>query len=448
MRLRIFFQFSLYLVLSSTFLMVYGQKDYSNNPNYGADIASRTACAHNLSTVAEFMKVNLPDDALPAWRNVFENCPASSKNIYIHGVKIFQGRIEKTKDPVLQSAYFDTLMLIYDLRIQYFGEEGQVLGRKGKDILRYNSQDYEKAYETLKLSMEKSGIDVDPGVSVGLIETGVLMFKAGKITADELLNNYLSVSELTEKQFNNGGRPEVTEQVYTRINAALIKAELTNCNEIEEAFRSKIISDDADTRILNLIADLIIRSGCENTDFFGVVNEKLFKSEPTADRAYALAWHKIKKEKFEAAISFLTKAIEIETDPEKQAHYYYQMALLCNTKMNLQQDAVTYAGKALILQPSWGEPYFVIANAYILGSKDCFDEAFGKSTVYWIAVDKCIKAKSVDPKVEEKANGLIADYSRFFPNNEEVFFRSLPEGSDYTVGCWINERTTVRSRKK
>jgi tetratricopeptide (TPR) repeat protein len=435
------------VLISLNIITVSGQKDPSLNPKYGPDSASRVACANDLSTFVEYMKVNLPEDALPAWRNVFENCPASSKNIYINGVKIFQDKIEKTKNSELQSAYFDTLMLIYDKRIQYFGEEGLVLGRKGKDMLRYKSQDYEKAYSTLKQSMELSGKDTDPGVSVGLIETGVLMYKAGKISEKEFLDGYISISEISEQQLKNGGKPELIEQLFTRINAVVLKTGIANCQEIESAFKDRVISNSAGTTMLSLISDLLIASGCENADFFGEVNEKLIALEPTSDRAYALAWFYIKKEKFEVAISNLKNAIEIETDAEKNAHYYYQMALICNTKMNLQQDAVGYALKAINLLPAWGEPYLVIASAYILGSKDCFEGAFERSCVYWVAVDKCIKAKSLDTKLEEKANSLISEYSRFFPNNEEVFFRSLQEGNNYTVGCWINENTTVRVRK-
>jgi hypothetical protein len=139
MRLRIIIRAILFLNLGFYCLTLSGQKDPTQNPNYDPDSLSRVSCANDLSTLAEYMKINLSDFALPSWRNVFYNCPASSKNIYIYGAKIFQEKIEKAQDTDIQSAYFDTLMLIYDRRIQYFGEEGPVLGRKGKDMLRYRS---------------------------------------------------------------------------------------------------------------------------------------------------------------------------------------------------------------------------------------------------------------------------------------------------------------------
>ncbi len=440
-----------FFTLVNLFLLVFAiasaQRDPHNNPDYGVDSVSRISCANDLSTMSEFMKINLPDYALPSWRNVFENCPASSKNIYINGVKIFQYKIENAKDPALQSAYVDTLLLIYDKRIQYFGEEGYVLGRKGKDILRYRSQDYAKAYEALKQSFDASGLEVDPGVSVGMFETCVLLYKDGVIPAQELLGNYLAISNNTDKQLENGGRANVAEMVNTRINAALGKAGLNDCNDLEAAFRGKIDANSQDPAFLNLVAGLLQKSDCINTDFYGLVNEKLFEIEPKPDLAYTIAWYNIRKEKFALAISYLSKAIEIETDADKKSHYYYQMAILCNTRMNLQEDAVRYAEKAIDFLPAWGDPYFVIANAYIQSGKDCFEGAFERSAVYWVATDMCLKAKSVDNSVTEKANGYIADYARFYPNNEEAFFRSLQDGSPYNVACWINKQTTVRVKK-
>ena len=116
---------------------------------------------------------------LPAWRNVFNNCPASSKNIYISGVKIFRKKIEESRDPEMKSAYYDTLMMNYDLRIKYFGEEGYVLGRKGIDIIRYNEKAFDKAYEAFLKSTAISGLKQIRVIFYGLVQTGVVMMKIG-----------------------------------------------------------------------------------------------------------------------------------------------------------------------------------------------------------------------------------------------------------------------------
>ncbi|MFW6327855.1 MAG: hypothetical protein ACOC2F_06030, partial [Bacteroidota bacterium] len=67
-----------------------------------------------------------------------------------------------------------------------------------------------------------------------------------------------------------------------------------------------------------------------------------------------------------------------------------------------------------------------------------------KSAVYWAAVDKYIKAQNVDPSMAEEANQRISQYSRYFPDKEDAFFYDYTVGKSYTVGCWINETTSVR----
>ena len=108
----------------SGFSALLGQNgaDIYNNPDYGADSAARMNCANHLSTMSEFMKINLYSYALSSWKVVFDECPASSKNIYLYGVKIYREFWSKAKDPERKKQIVDTLMMVYDSRIEYFGQ--------------------------------------------------------------------------------------------------------------------------------------------------------------------------------------------------------------------------------------------------------------------------------------------------------------------------------------
>ncbi len=55
------------------------------------------------------------------------------------------------------------------------------------------------------------------------------------------------------------------------------------------------------------------------------------------------------------------------------------------------------------------------------------------------------KAKSVDESVSKVANDRIAAYSKYFPTKSIAFFRDFKDGDTYTLGCWINRSTTVRT---
>ena len=62
-----------------------------------------------------------------------------------------------------------------------------------------------------------------------------------------------------------------------------------------------------------------------------------------------------------------------------------------------------------------------------------------------MAVDYFTKALS-DVETSERAKKNINTYSKYFPTKEECFFNgSLQTGDTYTVECWLNTRTTVRT---
>ena len=117
------------------------------------------------------------------------------------------------------------------------------------------------------------------------------------------------------------------------------------------------------------------------------------------------------------------------------------------SKFNNLDGARSQALNAIEKMPSWGAPYILIGNLYASSSNVCGDNEFEKTTVFWAAVDKFQQAISVDPEVNGEGTELVQKYSRYFPNVEDAFFNGLEEGQNYNVGCWINENTTVRTRR-
>jgi len=99
---------------------------------------------------------------------------------------------------------------------------------------------------------------------------------------------------------------------------------------------------------------------------------------------------------------------------------------------------------AIQCNPNNGEAYILIGQAYAAYAPNYGEDAFDHASVYWAAVDKFQKAKSVDPNVADKAQELISTYTPHFPSKEEAFFRSVTDGGKVQIGDWINETTTAR----
>jgi tetratricopeptide (TPR) repeat protein len=417
------------------------------DPKYGPDSLSRMECANNLSTMSEFMKINLYDYALASWKSVFDKCPASSKNIYLYGVRIYRELINKENNPSRQQELIDTLLLIYDRRIENFGQEGMVLGRKGLDLLKYRQNNIEQAHDCLERSVKLSKKNSEDAVLVTYMQTTVVLFKTDKLSAQNVIDNYLEIADILDAKIKSGGSDkDQATAALGNVDVIFSESGAGNCEDLINIFTSKFEQSPNDLDLLKKITTLLAKRNCEDSDLFAHTSENLYELEPSAGAAYNLSKLFIKREDYEKAVLYLNKAIELVENDEEKATYFYQLALIEFTQLEQYSKAREHALQAADLKPNWGDPYILIGNLYASSSKSCGENEFEQAAVFWAAVDKYVKAKSVDESKTEEANELINRYMQYFPNVEDAFFYGFQEGQDYTVGCWINEKTKVRTR--
>jgi len=419
-----------------------------DNPKYGADSISRMECANNLSTMSEFMKINLLSFAMASWQKVFEDCPESSKNIYIYGVRIYRDRLAKLTDPETKALALDTLMLIYDKRAEYFGQEGLVMGRKGLDLFKYDRSKVQETYDLLKKSVEISKVSAEPAVMLTLMNLSNALLNKGAIEGRELIDNYLLTTDILNKRIQAGGKyKSQAEQAMQSIEAIFANSGAADCEALVEIFTPKFEETPKDLELLKKITSLLVGQNCEDTELFARASENLYQIEPSSQAAYNLSKLFYKKEDIDKAAEYYEEAISREEDLILKAKYQYELGLISFSKYDDYNKARTLARNAIDNNPEWGEPYILIGNLYASSSSRCGENEFEKTTIFWVAVDKFIKAKSVDPEVSTEATELINKYTQYFPNAEDAFFYGLENGQPYSVGCWINENTTVRTRQ-
>jgi tetratricopeptide (TPR) repeat protein len=428
-------------------LAAWAQPDIQDNPKYGPDSASRMNCANNLSTMSEFMKINLLDHAFPSWKIVFNECPASSKNIYLYGVKIYRKRVSELQDPLLKTNALDTLMLIYDRRIEHFGQKAMVLGRKGLDLLRYDNSQVQRAYDYLKESADLGKGKTEDAVLLALMQTSSILYKNNELDGRVLIDNYLFSTDLLNARVKEGKHQDWAETALQNIEALFANSGAADCETLIEIFTPKFEATPQDPEFLRRLTGLLSGQGCEDTELFANAAENLYNIAPSSLAAYNLAKLFFKNEEFDKSVEYYQKAINGDAPPEEQAEYNYELGLILFSKYDDLSKARSHARQAIQKKPGWGAPYILIGNLYASSSDNCGDNEFEKTTVFWAAVDKFQQAKSVDPEVTDEANDLISKYSAYFPNVEDAFFYGFENGQSYTVGCWINENTTVRTRQ-
>ena len=417
---------------------------------FGAD---SVLCIENRSIYVQNFKSKHYSDALKPWRWAWKNCPEANENTFRHGPKIIKARMKVDKSN--KAAYIDTLMMIFDQRIQYFGKEGYVLGLKGYELIGLDKSRGEESLGYLKQSLDLEGNNASVQAVYGYMKAMVNLQKSGVKNEADVLDAYTLVSEIIDYNIVNKSKAsnnfikyfEKVEDLFTPY---------ANCEDLIELFSKKFDPLMEDINALKRFTDLLAKNKCADSDLFFNTSSRLYELEPSASSADKMAKMSIAKRRPTAALEFAKQAIELEEDPNQKAIYYLGLADAYRNKGSYA-SARNAVNSALELRRGWGEAYMNLGYIYVAGAKKC-GTGFEQKTVYWIAVDAFKKALP-DKDTKKRAETSINTYERYFPTTPLCFEYSpvynkrhgLPDehvitvGERYNLECWINKSTTVRT---
>lgn len=413
-----------------------------DEPKYGKDSVT---CVRNLSIYREFFRQKNYNDALEPWRWVFNNCPISSQNMYLDGAVLFKELFNAEKNPEKKEKFVDTLMLVYDQRIKTFGREGFVLGRKGVDLYNMSPSRFEEAYKTLgkSISLEKNSSKAD--VLTVFFQSSIKLSEDVKYGKSIIIDAYVTVSDIIDYNLKNNLKDSIFFNP-TKANIELMFAPLATCPDLITIYTKKFEESPTDKELLVNISTMLNKYNCVEEELFFKATESLHKIEPTANSAYLMGKMLLTRKQFSKAAEYLQESVKLfkEDDVDKKADALLQLAEIYYKNLSQLVRARTYAQQALELRPNDGRPLILIGDMYASSAASCGENELEKKVAYWAAVDKYVRAKSIDNSLESAASQRISTWSQYFPNDELVFFYNLQKGQSYTVGCWINETTTVR----
>jgi tetratricopeptide (TPR) repeat protein len=451
------------IIFAATFTLIFagipsitsfGQDDNTGGAGkYGSDSLT---CITNISLYREFFKQWKPSDyksetvrdVIPPWRWVFLNCPKGTQNTYIDGVRIMAYQIESATDPVLRNNYIDTLMMVYDQRIVYFGKEGYVLGRKGVDLCNYRPQDVEQIYNYLKKSVELEGDNTAGPVLNYYMNAAVNLAKSGKSDSTIIFDTYDIATQIIDNNLkkNEGNEEEKQNWLTIQSNVELILEPFATCPDLIKIYSKKFNENPNDVELLKKISNLLEVKKCQNEPFYFETTKRLYELDPEPESAYLIGKMLLNEGKYSEAIEYLKEAEKMNDTVTSQKSFMY--IAKAYHALNNFPAARTYALKAAALDPKDGDPYLLIGDLYAESAKDCGDNDLTSRVAYWVAVDKYYRAKQIEPELAPEADKLISTYSAYFPAGSTIFFYTLKEGDTYRVECWINEDTKIRASKQ
>lgn len=377
---------------------------------------------------------------------LIEKRPDASVNTFIRGCTIYKNKIARAKSVAEKNIYIDSLVLMYDLRNQYFGNNAKqgtpyILDRKAREILTYKPSDRPAIRKAFCEAIEAGGDNTDPETLVAYFSNLCDDYKnTDEVMPEVLIAEYDRLSPFFVKN------PDASEY-RNQFDAAFGLSGAASCENLEKLFRAKLAAAPENPEVLAQAVGLMSRAKCDSEYYF-TLTEKYYQVKPSSETAMFLAQAFQNKGDHPKAIKYLNEALAVEKDPAERQKLFVRIALV-DLVANDISGATSAARQAIELNPSDGIAYFVLAQCYGISASSC--GGFAGQAAFWAAYDTMSKAVELLPSTSEylsTAKSSMGAFRSRFPTSEECFFSEVAVGSRYTVNCGTASgiSTTVRTR--
>ena len=384
-------------------------------------------------------------------QQLIERCPSASENIYANGIKLYKMKINRAKSLAEKNVYVDSLLLLYDIRLEYFGShpkrgKAYILDRKAREHLTYRESDREgirKDFEVaIAAQVETEGV-ASPELVAIYFKNLCDDYSNDIVDAMTIVNAY----EANVKHFENidASQAEFKNQFETCFGAS----GAASCENLQKIFEPKLTANPNDESLLSNAFILMSKANC-TSDFFLSIGERYYAMKPESSVAMMLAQVFQNKNDYAKANQYLREALAKETDIEAREKLLIRIGLL---EMSLKKyaEAVKSFNAALNVDSDDddGLALFFLAQCFVAGANGC-GSSLARQATYWVAYDYISKAipllEVTDPKLAQQARSLAGSYRGAFPSAEECFFAELNNGAGYTVGCGLAKGISTRVR--
>ena len=426
----------------------------------GASSAIAQECNANSSISHEAVRAGNFKDAYVPCMAVLKECPTLKYYTYTDAKKILRALMTEIKDRnnADYQKYFTELMGVFDLQIQYLPQLNQklkasqqvpayeLLGDKAVDYLQYApSAKLDEAYAWLKES-----VDAGKGASKGATLNAFLDISTKKVQADkshtgQYFQDYMDATKYIEEAIANETKPNTKsylEALKENFTPIFVSSGVADCESLQAIYGPQVEENKTDSVVLQKALNVLKLMRCTDSEAYYAASDYMYRIKPTADAAIGVGYMYIKKEQYEKAMPYIDEALAMETDNAKKAEMAYLAAASLSGAKKYSQ-ARKYCYDALKYNENFGNAYILLANLYAASPNWSNEGALNRCT-YFVCIDKLQRAKNVDPSVAEKANELIATYSRYTPEAKDLFMLGYKPGDRVTVGGWIGESTTIR----
>jgi hypothetical protein len=408
------------------------------------------------------LKAKEMDRALETWRQVYAVSPAADgrrPTVYTDGVAFYNYLIEQNPDK--RQAYGDTILNLYQQARECYQSDGYMAAMQAFDSY-YTYPGLatdDQIYQLFRESIETDGPEKLQYFVINPMSRLVVdQHQAGKIDDAEAKEIARALMTRLEKGLAEckGQRCEAWQAIEAYAPSSLQYFETVkgfyDCQYYVDNYYSAFQENPQDCDAISTAYSRLAWGGCgEDSPEYQAVKtayQENCRVVATGGTGSTLkqAYDALKDGNAREAVNLFERAAEETDDLERKGRYYLTAAKVYYGNLRNFGKAREMARKSIAADGSSGEPYMLIGTLYASSGPLCGPgTGFDSQVVTWPAIDKWQQAKRVDPSVTAEANRLINRYTQYMPSKSDIFQRGIEEGSTYTVGCWIQESTRVRT---
>jgi hypothetical protein len=402
-------------------------------------------------------------DALAIWKIAYQLAPGSNGKVVGHfgdGITIYSELAKATSDAELKARYIDTIKQINTKFEQCFTVDATQMSRRAFDYY-YNLGDIipeQEQWNTFTKAIEMSNgklvyFIINPFTKLlyDRAVEGKVSIEEGRKYANLLLKN-IDEGSKNCKGADCESWDIIKSYAPDRLEALEGIDDFYDCKYYSDKYYGQFKMYPDSCEIIVTAYARMLRGKCDANDprLIEVKAARTAKCTPAVPVATAgplkQAFDAYGDGKYKEAVALFNDYVNNSTDSDTKFKYLMLIAKIYYGDLRNYSMSRKFAYEAAKYNPRSGEPYLLIGKLYASSGPLCGPgRGFDSQVVTWPAIDKFVQARNLDASVAPEANRMISQYSRYMPSVEDLFQRGISKGSGYTVGCWIQERTTVRS---
>ena len=264
------------------------------------------------------------EEAMDPLNWLYENNPNLNPSIYIQGADCLEEIIKKTEDKSRKERLQDSVLWMFDQRIEHFDNDASTMDRKAFEAFKMHYRTpskYPMLYDIYSKAYEMNG----PEISTFNLNPYMLLAKQyhqtapDKMPAEKVLDIHTQISDIIDIKRKNGENANKLDKEQSKTDAWLSSIPgILTCDFIESKLVPKFETNPTDLNTAKKIYKYSSEAGCTDKPYFLKAVERLFEEQPSAALAISIGNKHISSGEPTKSLPFYEKGEELASNSDEK----------------------------------------------------------------------------------------------------------------------------------